>query len=133
MLPAPSPTTNATSPWDLELFKTNILGMSLALVGAAVFMVVVAKYLPKTPFLKRIILTSQGPKGELRGSATAEARGLVVAGAQGRTISKLRPAGRATFEEKLLDVVAEGQFIDEGTAVEVVKVQGNRIVVRKVE
>lgn len=121
------------SPWDVGLFKANILVLSLALVGAAVFMVLVAKYLPRAPFLKRIILTSQGPEGELRASATAEAKILVVAGARGKTISKLRPAGRAVFEEKLLDVVAEGRFIDEGMDVKVVKVKGNRIVVRKVE
>jgi membrane-bound ClpP family serine protease len=30
-------------------------------------------------------------------------------------------------------VVADGQYIDEGATVEVIKVKGNRIVVRKVD
>ncbi|MCA9094771.1 MAG: NfeD family protein, partial [Planctomycetaceae bacterium] len=53
-------------------------------------------------------------------------------GTQGETLSILRPAGKARFGEEYLDVVSEGPFIDPGTRVEVVRVEGMRIVVRKV-
>ena len=122
-----------SSPWEMGLFSTNVMVLGLALVILVVAVMVLAKFLPSTPFLKRIILTSQGPEGELRASGTVEPKGLVALGATGKTISRLRPAGRAAFGEKFLDVVAEGQFIGEGAAVEVIKIKGNRIVVRKVE
>lgn len=122
-----------SSPLDMELFKTNVIVLGLALAGLVVAMALLAKFLPSTPFLKGIILTSQGPEGELRASGTIEPKGLVALGATGKTISRLRPAGRAAFGEKFLDVVAEGQFIGQGVSVEVIKIQGNRIVVREVE
>ena len=119
-------------PWQMELFKTNLLVLGLALIGSAALMTVAAKFLPKTPFLNRLILTSQGPEGELYASATVEGKGTVGAGAVGKVISSLRPAGRAEFDGEYVDVVAEGKFIDPGAEVKVIKVKGNRIVVRKV-
>ena len=42
----------------------------------------------------------------------------------------LRPAGTADFEGVKLDVVTEGDFIEKGQAVEVIRVEGRRIVVK---
>lgn len=122
-----------TNPWNVELFKMNVLVLGAALTAVVILMVVLAKYLPSTPFLSRLILTAQSSEGEPRASGTGESKGGVGVGESGKTISRLRPAGRAAFGEKLLDVVAEGQFIDEGATVEVMKIQGNRVVVRKVD
>ena len=43
----------------------------------------------------------------------------------------LRPAGRAEFDGEPFDVVTEGDFIQPGEPVEICKVRGNRIVVRR--
>ena len=43
----------------------------------------------------------------------------------------LRPTGKALIEGRRYDVVSDGDFIEQGTAVEVVEVAGTRIVVRK--
>ncbi len=51
--------------------------------------------------------------------------------AEGVTKTALRPAGKALFGEHRLDVVAESGMIDSGSAVRVVKVEGSRIVVRR--
>ena len=40
--------------------------------------------------------------------------------------------GESTIGEELVDVVAEGSFIDPGQRVRVIAVQGNRVVVREV-
>jgi membrane-bound serine protease (ClpP class) len=121
------------NPLDMDLFKTNLLilcGVIFAMTG---FAVVLAKVLPSTPFLNRIILTSRGPEGELRASATLETEERTLVGAKGRATSRLRPAGRAEIAGKFLDVVADGQFIEEGTSIQVAKVEGNRVIVRKAE
>jgi membrane-bound serine protease (ClpP class) len=47
-------------------------------------------------------------------------------------LTPLRPAGRAQLGERAVDVVTEGGFVERGTAVEVVRVAGNRVVVHKV-
>jgi membrane-bound serine protease (ClpP class) len=48
-------------------------------------------------------------------------------------MTTLRPAGKATFRDDYVDVVSEGGYIEHGTAIEVVRVAGNRVVVRAAE
>jgi membrane-bound serine protease (ClpP class) len=45
-------------------------------------------------------------------------------------VSPLRPAGKVQVGDLLLDVVSEGGWVDAGQAVQVVQVEGNRVVVR---
>jgi membrane-bound ClpP family serine protease len=54
-------------------------------------------------------------------------------GESGEVVSKLRPTGKAKFGEAIVDVVAEADFLDKGTKVEIIEIQGNRVVVKKVE
>jgi membrane-bound ClpP family serine protease len=44
----------------------------------------------------------------------------------------LHPSGKVDFEGKSIDVVSEGGFIEKDIRVEVVEVEGNRVVVRPV-
>ena len=53
--------------------------------------------------------------------------------AEGEAITILRPAGIADFNGVKLDVVTEGQFIPEGEKIKIIKVEGRRIVVRKID
>jgi membrane-bound serine protease (ClpP class) len=43
----------------------------------------------------------------------------------------LRPAGIAQFDDARVDVVSDGGFIEAGTLIDVIRVDGNRIVVRR--
>jgi membrane-bound serine protease (ClpP class) len=52
-------------------------------------------------------------------------------GRQGRTLSDLRPAGGMVLDGKRLDVVSEGEYIDKGKTVTIVRVEGPRVVVRE--
>ena len=54
-------------------------------------------------------------------------------GKMGVASSLLRPAGVATIDGKRIDVTAEADFIPEGTRVEVVRVDGIKVVVREVK
>ena len=54
----------------------------------------------------------------------------VLVGKQGRTTSVLRPAGIGDFDGVRLNVVTEGGFIERDTPIEIVSVDGARIVVR---
>lgn len=53
-------------------------------------------------------------------------------GAEGRTLSPLRPTGRAVFNNHEQTVVTEGDFLDAGTPIIVSEINGDRIVVEAV-
>jgi membrane-bound serine protease (ClpP class) len=52
-------------------------------------------------------------------------------GRRGTAVSPLRPAGIADLEGERVDVVSQGEYIDAGAPIEVVGVEGNRVVVRR--
>ena len=56
----------------------------------------------------------------------------VLVGKAGTTTSVLRPAGIGDFDGVRLNVVTEGGFIEKGQPIEIVRVDGSRIVVRPV-
>ena len=53
----------------------------------------------------------------------------VFVGKVGKAMTPLRPAGTCDFDGVRLDVVTEGDFIDNGSKVAIIKVEGRRIVV----
>lgn len=113
---------------------------SIALFGASMVAVIVtgvalSYVLPKVPFLKDMILAPPGAAGlagpRLRPDLEQSSHPLL--GQLGATLTVLRPAGKARLDGQLVDVVSDGPFINEGATVEVVRITGNRIVVRQVE
>jgi membrane-bound ClpP family serine protease len=45
----------------------------------------------------------------------------------------LRPSGKARFGEAVVDVVAEGEFLDKDMKVTIIAIRGNRVVVKRAE
>ena len=54
----------------------------------------------------------------------------VFLGREGHTTTVLRPTGIAEFDGVRLNVVSEGEFIQPGTSVRIVRIEGSRILVR---
>ncbi|MFZ5646664.1 MAG: NfeD family protein [Bacillota bacterium] len=52
------------------------------------------------------------------------------AGKTGIALTPLRPSGAAEVFGQRLDVVTEGEFITAGTAIEVIRVEGTRVIVK---
>ena len=103
-------------------------GLFLAEVALAVLTgYVVIKTLPQTAAGKRMILSH-----EQHNASAAEEPALELVGATGVAQTTLRPSGMAEIAGKRLDVVAESDMIARGSAIKVIAVEGNRIVVRKV-
>lgn len=120
--------------WDLgyvqEAMWDAAVRLSLLLIVATVATVGFAKYFPKTTVGRRIIL----------GTATATANGYVgqakeeaeLLGKIGVAAADLRPAGIGEFDGRRVDVVSRGGYVEAGNKIEVVQVDGNRVVVKKV-
>lgn len=60
-------------------------------------------------------------------SGTEDLRALV--GKTGTALTTLRPSGTADFDGVRFDVVTRGEFLKVGTPIEIIEVEGNRIVV----
>jgi membrane-bound serine protease (ClpP class) len=54
-----------------------------------------------------------------------------LTGLKGEALTDLRPAGMARIDGSRTDVVTRGEYIEKGSPIEVIKVTGNQIVVRK--
>ena len=86
------------------------------------------KYFPKSRFGRQ--LTLSGDEKDFKASQTGLDQ---LIGKEGIAHSDLRPAGYAMIDGQRVDVVSEGGMISKGTKLRVVKVEGNRVVVRKFE
>ena len=83
----------------------------------------------RSPLSRRLVLEDQ-QSGE---PSDLPLRANDLVGLRGVAISDLRPSGIARIEKERLDVVAgEGEYIETGTTVEVVRIEQNSIVVERV-
>ena len=112
------------------VIMTSIGQVALSIVVAIVVALVLLRFLPRLPFGRRLILDTgllaatgyvSGPESDRR-----------WLGKRGTAVSPLRPAGIAHVDGERLDVVSDGDFIDPGEAIEIIRVDGNRIVVRSI-
>lgn len=102
-----------------------------ALLLAIVAALILLRAVPRLPFGRRLVLETGLPAEAGYASAPeADRRWL---GKRGVAASTLRPAGIAHFDHERVDVVAEGEYIEPGDPIEVLRVEGNRIVVRRIE
>jgi membrane-bound serine protease (ClpP class) len=116
--------TGAT--WD---FMLSALGqVALSILVAILATLILLRYFPRLPFGKRLILETnlQAQEG-YESSPAGDHRWL---GKQGIAVSDLHPSGIARFDGERVDVVSDGTFIDAGQPLEVVRIDGNRIVVQ---
>jgi membrane-bound serine protease (ClpP class) len=115
---------------DVFLLPLANLGVAIGLSGIAIFFL--AQFFPKLPVLRRLVLTTSEPGG---GSLTMDAPGAghlsVRAGDRGKALSMLRPVGRADFGGEVFDARAEGDFLESGTPITALRVEGSEVVVER--
>lgn len=121
-----------------EQFQTNSLIVLGSVAVVSILFLAQLLLLDSLPGLKRFQLRTPSVDGGpstagtnlLAGSPNLEAA-LPNVGEHGVAESVLRPSGKVLFDKHLIDVVTEGDYLDPGTAVEVIRREGNRIIVRK--
>jgi len=89
-----------------------------------------------TPFmmvfaLRRLRLNKSLVRGAAAKGSKADLDDLI--GKDGKARSALRPAGIAIFGSRRVSVVTRGDMIESGAGVKVIAVEGNRVVVKKIE
>jgi membrane-bound serine protease (ClpP class) len=103
---------------------TANLILGVVVVGVIAGALVWFKFFPDSRFAK--IFISQRTVGDI-GTDQPE-----LLNQSGQALTALRPSGTAIIGGKRIDVVTEGPFIEPGTTVKVVAVEGMRVVVRSV-
>lgn len=92
-------------------------------------LLVALKIFPKTPVGKHFTL--HGPSFDPREAQATEKGIELLVGKEGVTMTSLHPTGIALIGDQRVDVVTRGEMLDKDTAIRVIKVEGNRIVVEE--
>jgi membrane-bound serine protease (ClpP class) len=127
-----------TKDYEYQELGHTLLQVTGMLVAVSGCVMVLARYFPSLPFFSRLVLkpepwtTVEAEDGLGRPGAEGHESLAFLIGETGRTTSPLRPAGKARFGNLLLDVTATGVFVEPDNLVEVVDVQGSRVVVKRV-
>ncbi len=123
---------NAT---ELSQVPTSLAMVLAAVGGFFAAITLFGKYLPRTPFLKRMLLdpNEDGNNLENRQQREAMVKWEHLLGKKGVAVTHLAPTGKARIGEDVIDVISRGRYIERGDAVEVIEVSGNRVVVANEE
>ena len=104
----------------------GIITLVIALVGSVLLVVLSFKNRKTRRFWSKLQLHHTEA-----GYTSVEGKFDHYQGKQGKAITVLRPAGTAQIEGNRVDVVTNGEFLEPETPIEVILVEGARIVVRE--
>ena len=121
----PSIPTRFEVPIDRILSTLSITGL---LAVASVW--VLSRILPKTALYTSMVSASASGEGTIRFLAKREEARM---GAEGETISDLRPGGKVRFGNEIVDALSEGQLIPKQKRVRVVGSTGGQPVVQSLD
>ncbi len=119
--------------YQLRQLPFSLLTVAASAFGGLVALLIARRFLPQTPFFKRLLL--QPPQGDdLQDLQRRESFGDwgQLVGKRGQTLTPLVPSGKARIGDEIVDVLSDGELLDRGATIEVIEVQGMRIVVRQV-
>ncbi len=101
------------------------------LIGAGLSVILGLVILTRTRALRGTLTQSMSQKPE-DGYVSVQSD-LTLIGREAEVITALRPAGTIRVDEKRIDAVSDGVFIEEGRLVRIREVSGSRVVVDPVE
>jgi membrane-bound serine protease (ClpP class) len=105
----------------------TVLGASVVITAAVTYAWL--RHLPSSERFSGLLLKGAGHRSE--GFTSAPSRNELL-GQSGVALTDLRPAGAARIGEERLDVVTEGEYVPQGSPVQLVRSDGYRHVVRRV-
>jgi membrane-bound serine protease (ClpP class) len=121
-----------TFDWEWQAFHRNVLVVVGNILGALIAVGALAHFVPRFRFFSRLVL-ADSQEAEAGYTAQASSQERRYLGMRGVSITPLRPAGKAAFDEETMVVESDGEYIDAGIPVEISSVNGNRVVVRRIE
>ena len=119
----------------VDLLTAEEVWGAVTRVGASMLLtmvlsVLILRSLPKINAWNRLILQTEERRTEGFSSAPQENQEFM--GTSGVALTMLRPVGTGLFNGRRLSVVSEGVYIEKDSAIQIVEVEGSRIVVREI-
>lgn len=118
--------------WDMEASYQALYTICVGMFSFIGFVVISGFVLPYTP-IGGVMILKESLNTEAGYTAQTDEESQAAAGLRGVAATKLRPAGKGRFGDQKLDVVTRGEFLDEGTPIEILYADGNRHVVSQTE
>jgi membrane-bound ClpP family serine protease len=110
----------------------GIVILVVAIAGMPTMVILAFKWWPRTAIGRRVLLMVPDSEDVLPDDPKKRRlKGLI--GQVGRAKSKMLPSGVIVVDGRTIDAVSEGMPIEAGQSVRVLKVRGNRVVVRILE
>lgn len=118
--------------WEFDQLRNAGYTMGLGIASFTGLAIMLWHLLPRTPVHGMLVL-EEAQNQDAGYVVQTEAQCEEAIGQRGVALSMLRPAGRGRFGDKTLSVVTHAEFIEKGTPIKIVQVDGNRYVVDKLE
>lgn len=112
-------------------FLTAMTYGGITLVTVIPLTIIGLSTMRSTPAGKAFILSATQDKSEGFHAPPSELVSLV--GKSGKALTPLRPAGAALISGHRVDIVTQGEFVPAETEIEVIFVEGSRVVVRSLQ
>ncbi|MFP4176309.1 MAG: NfeD family protein [Candidatus Brocadiia bacterium] len=118
-----------TSPTEFEAFQFNIVQAIGIFIGVGFGLLAMGRFMGSLPFLKKLIRTEDMSSATLANPADGSGERANMVGKSGRTLTVLRPAGKARIDGAPVEVVAQGGYIPKDSTVKIIDERGHRLVV----
>lgn len=129
--PAGEPPAAGGFSFNWAAYATGFRNFALGVTGAAVIITLLCLWLPDLrPFRALVLQTSAG--GTLNDAPAMQAAAKAKVGDPGTTRSALRPYGTIELGGRLIEAMAEGDYVQSGTPVRVREIRGEKIIVEAV-
>jgi len=116
---------------DWSFFTKGLMALGLGFVAGLIGSLLLVQYMPKLPITSRLAL-ADAPVYDEPTVTAGSPLGKVAIGEKGVVEAMCRPVGKVRFGQELLDAAAEGDYINVGEKVRLVRVEGNRLVVERI-
>lgn len=108
--------------------QSAIMSLSVAIILTAIITILLIKQGRKIEVFNKIVLST---KHDDEGGYFSAPPKYEYLDKEGIALTDLRPSGIIEIDEEKLDALSEGSYIQKGSKIKVVKVEGSKIIVRR--
>lgn len=109
---------------SMENIYIGLISVSISIIIGTILFLIIIKKGYKSKALQRIVL-----KDDI--SSSSNPTDSEILNRVGYSQTPLRPSGTISIDNKNYDAITEGEFIEKGIRIEVIKVEGFKIIVRR--
>lgn len=116
---------------DTDFITRAIFQILLSFIFGGVIIYFLLKYLPQNTYFKNLILADSTSAKD--GYISSTRFDDLLLGSVGYAYTVLRPAGTIDINGTKYDAISNAEFIEKGAKIKVVKIEGSKIIVEKIE